>query len=84
MFVSGVRAYVPKSLTLLTPMLQSNSFTFNWTAISGQTYQVQEATNLGATNWTNFGNPITAASSSVSISGAITNAQQFYRVVLLL
>jgi hypothetical protein len=84
MFVSGVRAYIPRSLMLLTPMVQSNLFAFNWTAISGLTYQVQYSTNGGATNWTNLGNPITASSSSVSISDAVTNTQQFYRVVLLL
>ncbi len=83
MFVSGVRAYVPTSLELLSPMDQNNSFSFNWIAISGQTYQVQSTTNLGATNWTNSGDPITATNSSVSHSAAITNTQQFYRVVLL-
>jgi hypothetical protein len=92
MSVSGVRAYVPLdniSLELVTPVVRSMSvtalsFTFTWTALSGQTYQVQSSTNLNATNWINWGNPITATNSTVSTSDAITNRQQFYRVLLRL
>jgi hypothetical protein len=82
MFVSGVRAYVPLILELLTPSVQGSSFSFSWSSVSGQTYRVQYSTDLHAGNWTNLGAPITATNSTLSISGAITNTQQFYRVVL--
>jgi hypothetical protein len=92
MFISGVRAYVPldsTNLALATPRVQSiaiseHSFTFTWSALSGQTYQVQSSTNSGATNWINLGNPITATNSAVSVSDSITNTQQYYRIVLQL
>jgi hypothetical protein len=83
MFVSGVRAYVPFALVLLTPSVNGVSFGFNWSAVSGYRYQVQSSTNLGTGNWTNLGNPITATSSTVSVSDTITNTQLFYRVVPL-
>jgi hypothetical protein len=91
MSISGVRAYVPPadvSLQLATPKLQgatvqAQSLALTWSALSGQMYQVQCSTNLGATNWLNLGNSITAANSTASISNAITNRQQYYRVIWL-
>ncbi|SPE61424.1 Beta-glucanase (modular protein) [Verrucomicrobia bacterium] len=84
MYVSGVRAYVPVALELLMPSVEGSSFSFNWSAVSGQVYQVQYSTDLRAANWTNWGNPITASNSIVSISDTITNTQRFYRVVVSL
>jgi len=91
MMVSGVRAYVPLTGTNLvqakpvmkTASVKTNSFTLTWSGLSGQTYQVQSSTNLGAA-WANWGNAITATNSTLSISDAVTNARRFYRVVLLL
>ena len=92
MSISGVRAYVPVNgvrLQLATPVVQgtsgkTNSFTFTWSALSGQIYQVQCSTNLGAANWVNVENRITATNSTMSVSNAITNTHQFYRVIWLL
>jgi hypothetical protein len=82
MFVSGVRAYVPLAVELLTPRVQGSSFSFTWSSIPGQTYQVQRSTDLGAADWLNLGDPVTTASLTASFSGAVTNTQQFYRVVV--
>lgn len=91
MFVSGVRAYVPSNgvrLKLAAPLVQrtsmtGRSFSFTWSALSGQIYQVQSSTNLGAAHWANWGNPTTATNLSMSISDSVTNTEQFYRVIWL-
>jgi len=90
MYVSGVRAFVPLdawSLALLTPVLRgasvtSRTLTFAWNALSGQTYQVQCSTNLGAAPWNNLGNPITASNLTLSVSATVANTPQFFRVIL--
>ena len=61
-----------------------NSFAFTWSAITNQTYQIQSTTNLAPADWTNLGSSITANNATMTNSQAIgTNAQQFYRVLLL-
>jgi uncharacterized repeat protein (TIGR03803 family) len=78
------------TLTLLgPPVLQSAAqaggmITFTWSAATGQSYQVQTTTNLSSAIWADAGGAVTATSSSSSASYAIgTNAQQFYRILLL-
>jgi hypothetical protein len=91
MSISGVRAYVPAagfSLQLVMPVVQSasmtaRSFTFTSSALPGQLYQVQCSTNLRAQNWVNLGSPITATSSTLSVSDSVTNTQEYYRVIWL-
>lgn len=70
---------------ILTTMQSGNSFTFTWSAISNQTYQIQSTTNLGQTNWTILAGAITATNSIATISEPIstTNSGQLYRVVVL-
>ena len=62
----------------------SNSlYTFTWSAVSNQSYQLQSATNLVAPNWIDLGSPITATNSSVSATDAVgSDGQRFYRVRL--
>ena len=61
-----------------------SSFTFTWSATSAQLYQIQTKTNLNQPDWTNLGSAFTATNSTMTTSESIvTNAQQFYRVVLL-
>lgn len=61
-----------------------NSIAFVWSAITNQVYQIQSSAGLAPANWTNLGGPITATNSTMTISESLgTNAQQFYRVVLL-
>jgi len=55
-----------------------------WSSIAGQSYQVQFSANLARTNWTNLGSPAAATNSTMTASDPIgTNAQRFYRVVVL-
>ena len=49
----------------------------------GGLYQVQYTTNLNQGQWVNFGGTIAGTNGDVLISDFITNAQRFYRVVLL-
>ncbi len=73
----------------MPPVLQSLSqtngrVTLTWSAVAGQTYQVQYCTNLGQTNWINVGSPCLATSGTASASEAIgPDPQRLYRVVLL-
>lgn len=70
---------------ILSAMPTGNSFTFTWSAISNQTYQIQTTTNLGQGNWIYLAAPVTATNSAATISAAITptHSSQFYRIVLL-
>jgi hypothetical protein len=70
------------------PAIQSarklgNNFVFTWTTAPNLPYQIQSTTSLTPANWMNLGGPITATNSTMSASLAITNVQQFYRVLLL-
>jgi hypothetical protein len=58
-------------------------FTFTWSATPGQKYQIQCITDLSQTNWTPFGDTITATDSVPTACDSITNSQRLYRVVLL-
>ncbi|SPE51429.1 putative Tripeptidyl-peptidase I [Verrucomicrobia bacterium] len=63
-----------------------NAFLFSWSALPGLTYQVQYATKLKPSNWTNLGGTITATNSSVQLSDPIApggNSMRFYRVFLV-
>lgn len=78
------------TLTVLTgnalppPVLQAftldrTTLNLSWSASAGSSYQLQYNTDLGQTNWTNLGSPITA----VAATDSMTNSQRFYRVMLL-
>ncbi|HEX3719053.1 MAG TPA: immunoglobulin domain-containing protein [Verrucomicrobiae bacterium] len=68
----------------LQSAVQSNSsLTLNWSAIPGQTYQVQYKTNLLQTNWVNFGLPSIASGTTILTTDFVSgDAQRFYRIVL--
>ncbi len=46
----------------ITPVFtaSNNLYTFTWSAVSGQTYQLQYTTNLVPPNWIDLGSPIPA------------------------
>jgi hypothetical protein len=78
------------TLTVITPPFiqgaqqSATSFTFTWSALSNQTYQIQSTASLAPVSWTNTGGTITATNSTMTTSELIGfNSQQFYRVVLL-
>ncbi|MEI6393082.1 MAG: M36 family metallopeptidase [Verrucomicrobiota bacterium] len=56
---------------------------FLWIAMPGQRYQVQYKTDLTETKWLDFGSPIMATSDAASASDSTTNAQRFYRIMLV-
>ncbi len=76
-------------LTIPTPKLQSVSLTngmatFAWNALTGLVYQVQYKTDLNLDTWSNLGDPVTAADTVATASDVLgTDAQRFYRVILL-
>jgi 2-methylaconitate cis-trans-isomerase PrpF len=81
---------VKGTLTVIAlPVIQTvqqsgGSFTFTWSSTDAQVYQIQTETNLAQPNWTNLGSAFTATNSIMTTSEPIgTNAQQFYRIVLL-
>jgi uncharacterized repeat protein (TIGR03803 family) len=55
-----------------------------WSTEAGGVYQLQHNSDLSSSNWTDLGNPITAAGATISTIDSITNGpQRFYRLVLL-
>jgi hypothetical protein len=63
--------------------VSGNSVSLSWSGLSGQTYQMQSATNLLQPNWANLGSPISGANDAITISdipGA--SPQKFYRLEL--
>ena len=74
----------PTPLVLFGAVPTNGLFSFNWSAAIGTNYQVQYTTNLASTNWNNLADPIIATNSTQSISDPLsTDAQRFYRIVLL-
>jgi hypothetical protein len=65
---------------------QSNgTLTLDWSAIPGQTYQVQYKAFLSQTNWVDLGPPIVASDSVLVTTDSVSgNTQRFYRLVLVL
>jgi hypothetical protein len=73
---------------LQPPALQGVTLTgggvsFNWTAVVGQSYQVQYTTDLTSGIWNNLGSGFMATNTLMTITDATgPDAQRFYRVVL--
>ena len=70
---------VIKAMTLM-----NGAATLTWSAVAGQTYQLQFSTDLTQNNWTNLGKLIfpTNGVMTTSDSNAAGSPQRFYRVVL--
>ena len=61
-----------------------NSFAFNCQATAGLTFQVQFATNLSQTSWSDLGPSISATNALTPfVDTSATNGQRFYRVKIL-
>ena len=62
----------------------SGTLRLAWNTELGRVYQLQSKPKLSSTNWVSVGSSITAAAETTATSVLIgSNAQQFYRVVLL-
>ncbi len=59
------------------------TLTLVWSAVAGQTYQLQYSTNLVQTNWIDLDGAITATNGAMAASDSVgSGPQRFYRVVL--
>jgi hypothetical protein len=61
----------------------SNTVTFTWTTVPGQTYQVVYCSDLKLHMWYDLGNPVAATGTTLSATDALSLPQRYYRVVLL-
>jgi hypothetical protein len=70
-----------------SPAASGGTFQFSWNVLNTYPpigYQVQTATNLAAPNWINLGSVIPGIGPTLSATDTITtNAQRFYRVLLV-
>jgi uncharacterized repeat protein (TIGR03803 family) len=78
------RLSVPMPAVFKTMTVTNGAATFTWSAVAGQTYQVQYATNLTAANWTILGKNIIPTNGVITTTdGPVAGIpQRFYRVVL--
>jgi uncharacterized repeat protein (TIGR03803 family) len=61
--------------------LAGGTLTLTWSALAGQTYQLQFTTNLSQTSWNDLGSAVTATGPTVSVTNAIgPDPERFYRV----
>jgi hypothetical protein len=91
--VSNVFGTVTSSNAVLTvipqPMIQSVGVTnqvlgLTWSAVAGQSYQVQYKDDLRTTNWTALVPDILAGGLTATETNSITNSpQRFYRIMLV-
>lgn len=71
------------------PVFQSakrsgNSVILTWTSVAGQSYQLQDETNVTKKAWTNLGSAIVASGSTTTATNTIgPDKQRFYRVALV-
>ena len=76
------------SSALPPPVIQSEiqtgpNITFNWSALAGQTYQVQYSSSPTPINWNNLGDVVAATNSTETMSYLVGSGSQWnYRVIL--
>lgn len=77
-------------LTVISPPVfqkiqkTNSTLRLTWSAIAGQRYQLQYKGGLTVNNWSNLGNSVVSSGSTVTASDPVgSNAQRFYRVVLV-
>jgi uncharacterized repeat protein (TIGR03803 family) len=79
------RLSVPLPPVIEAITLTDGAATLTWSAVAGQTYQVQYSDDLTGTNWLFMNKPSVATSgvmSATDFDGIASFAQRFYRVVL--
>lgn len=64
---------------ILSPVLSGGKLTFNFQTVSGQSYTVQQNSNLGTNNWSLFTN-FTGSGSLFQFAAPVTNSLDFFRV----
>ncbi len=74
--------YTPAGLLIQSTTQSGRTFTFSWSAVPNQTFQIQVATTLVNPQWTTLPGTVTATNSSPSVTEPIGIAiEKFYRVV---
>lgn len=82
------RVVLPASLPVPPPVFQSvavtnSAITFTWSTVPGLTYDVQYTTSLDPPYWSDWSGPITAYSSTMTLSDFTGfDPQRFYRVLM--
>ena len=78
----SVSAWCPRRRPVFQSVTKAGgTITLIWSALAGQTYQLQFKTNLNQTSWNNLGSAITATNSTVIALDSIgPDPQRFYRV----
>jgi subtilase family serine protease len=80
--INALASSIPEPWFL--PLVRNaGGFTLSWSTVPENSYQVQYITDLSKTNWSNLGSAITATGSVTSTADSFTNAQRFYRVLLV-
>lgn len=79
------RLSLPLPPVIETIVQTNGNIAFTWSAVVGQSYQLQFSTNLLQTNWNNFTKAFTASSGTITTTDSNTTGvpQRFYRIVLL-
>jgi hypothetical protein len=70
----------PVPMQLINPALSGTNLTFSFGTASGQSYTVQQNTNLATTNWTPYTNITGNGSLYQLVVPVSTKQQQFFRV----
>jgi uncharacterized repeat protein (TIGR03803 family) len=67
-----------------TPLVTNGTVILTWSAVAGQSYQVQCASNFNQAGWASLGSPIMATGATLTASDPMVPgaSRRFYRVVL--
>lgn len=77
------RVSVPMPPAFQSVEKSGDMFNVTWTSVAEQSYQLQYASTINSTNWTDLGLSITATNGTTSTSDSMSEGRRFYRVVLL-
>lgn len=78
------RLSIPMSPVFQKPIQTNGSLVMTWSAVAGQSYQLQFNSDSSSTNWINLGGPIVATNGMMSATDPIgTDGRRWYRVALL-
>jgi len=86
---SGILAVVSNSSSNIPPEIESivlsnDAVTIAWTAVAGRTYRVQYKSDVTDSGWADLPGDVNATSSlAIKADSAVSNAQRYYRVLLL-
>jgi len=83
-FGTVFRLSVPLPPVIKTIARTNDAILLTWTAVAGQTYQLQYSTNLAQTNWNVLGGSVIATNGVMSATDPLgSDPQRLYRVALM-